>query len=289
MELSQVRYFVTLCGSLNFTRAAEQCNVTQPALSRAIQSLESEFGGQLLSRARNMTRLTRLGRDILPHLTAMMNAADAATEVALARRKRGPSNLRIGLAHGIGAASISPAVQKVTVALSDVEVHFDESDPATLIEAMLSDNLDCALLPEGCNMPAHLNRWPLYTESPVAILPPQHRLATANAIAGRDLIEETVLVGNRCGGFAKHLADKAEFPLRLQRCNGDTSQMLDLVNAGLGVALLSERLRFAPPLVVRKFSGPDLSRRVMLAAVAGRGLSTVAAQFVRLCRAESFA
>jgi len=289
MELSQVRYFVTLCGSLNFTRAAEQCNVTQPALSRAIQSLEAEFDGQLLSRARNMTRLTRLGRDILPHLTAMMKAADAATEVALASRKREPSNLRIGLAPGIGAASISPAVHKVTIALSDVEVHFDESDPAALIEAMLSDNLDCALLPEDCNMPAPLNRWPLYTESPVAILPAQHRLAAANAIGGRDLVEETLLVGNRCGGFAKHLAEKAEFPLRLQRCNGGTSQMLDLVNAGLGVAFLSERLRFAAPLVVRRFSGPDLSRRVMIAAVAGRELSAAATQFIRLCRAESFA
>jgi DNA-binding transcriptional LysR family regulator len=289
VELSQVRYFVTLCGSLNFTRAAEQCNVTQPAFSRAIQSLEAEFGGRLLLRARNMTRLTELGRDILPHLTAMTNAADAATALARERRKHEPSNLRIGLAPGIGAASISPAVHKVIVALSDVEVHFDESDPATLIEAMLSDNLDCALLPEDSNMPAHLNRWPLYTESPVAILPAQHRLATANAIVGRDLIEETLLVGNRCGGFARHLADKAEFPMRLQRCNGDTSQMLDLVSAGLGVALLSERLRFGAPLIVRKFSGPDLSRRVMLAAVAGRGLSAAAAQFVRICRAESFA
>jgi DNA-binding transcriptional LysR family regulator len=264
MELSQVRYFVTLCGSLNFTRAAEQCNVTQPAFSRAIQSLEAEFGGRLLLRARNMTRLTELGREILAHLTTMTNAADAATALASSRRKREPSNSRIGIAPGIGAASISPAVHKVTVALSDVDVHFNESDPATLIEAMLSDNLDCALLPEDCNMPAHLNRWPLYTESAVAVLPAKHRLATANAISGHDLVEETLLFGNR-------------------------SQMQDFVNAGLGVALLSERLRFAPPLVVRKFSGPDLSRRVMLAAVAGRGLSDAAAQFVRLCRVGSFA
>jgi len=289
VELSQVRYFVTLCGSLNFTRAAEQCNVTQPAFSRAIQSLEAEFGGRLLSRARNMTRVTELGREILPHLTAMMNAADAVAAIALARRKREPSNLRIGLAPGIGAATISPAVHKVTVALADVDVHFDESEPAALIEAMLSDTLDCALLPEDSNMPAHLNRWPLYTENAVAVLPAQHRLATANAIIGRDLMEETLLVGNRCGGFAKHLAERAEFPMRLQRCNGDTSQMLDLVSAGIGVALLSERLRFPAPLVVRKFSGPDLSRRIMLAAVAGRGLSAPAAQFVRLCRAGSFA
>jgi len=44
MALSQVRYFITLCRTLNFTRAAEQCNVTQPAFTRAIQRLEEELG-----------------------------------------------------------------------------------------------------------------------------------------------------------------------------------------------------------------------------------------------------
>jgi len=44
-ELSQVRYFLALCETLNFTRAAEKCNVTQPSLTRAIHALEHEFGG----------------------------------------------------------------------------------------------------------------------------------------------------------------------------------------------------------------------------------------------------
>jgi len=53
MELTQVHYFLTLCRTLNFTRAAEQCNVTQPAFTRSIQKLEGEFGGPLLFRERN--------------------------------------------------------------------------------------------------------------------------------------------------------------------------------------------------------------------------------------------
>ena len=43
MELHQVRYYVALCKTLNFTRAAEACNVSQPALTRAIQKLEEEL------------------------------------------------------------------------------------------------------------------------------------------------------------------------------------------------------------------------------------------------------
>ena len=46
MEMQHVRYFVALARALNFTRAAEQCNVSQPALTRAIQQLEHELGGR---------------------------------------------------------------------------------------------------------------------------------------------------------------------------------------------------------------------------------------------------
>ena len=57
MELHQVRYFVALARSMNFTRAAEQCNVTQPALTKTIQKLEYKLGGPLV-RERQLTQLT---------------------------------------------------------------------------------------------------------------------------------------------------------------------------------------------------------------------------------------
>lgn len=64
MELTQVRYFLALCETLNFSRAAQACNVTQPAFSRAIQKLEEELGGALIFRERTLTRLTALGQEL---------------------------------------------------------------------------------------------------------------------------------------------------------------------------------------------------------------------------------
>ena len=52
MEMHQVRYFLALAEELNFTRASERCNVTQPSLSRAIKLLEEELGGPLFHRER---------------------------------------------------------------------------------------------------------------------------------------------------------------------------------------------------------------------------------------------
>ena len=62
MELHQARYFLAVCDDLNFTRAAGKCNVSQPSLTRAIQTLEKEFGGNLFDRKRSSIELTDLGK-----------------------------------------------------------------------------------------------------------------------------------------------------------------------------------------------------------------------------------
>src|SRR5262249_56611901 len=95
MELHQVRYTVALYKNLNFTRAAEACHVTQPALTRAIQKLEDELGGPLFERERNLTQLTELGRLMRPLLEQTLAAAEAAKAQATQFRKREPGSLRI--------------------------------------------------------------------------------------------------------------------------------------------------------------------------------------------------
>src|SRR3569833_1927750 len=66
MDIHHIRYFLAVCDTRNFTRAAAKCNVTQPALSRAIQQLEDEVGGLLFRRERNLTHITDLGNLLRP-------------------------------------------------------------------------------------------------------------------------------------------------------------------------------------------------------------------------------
>src|SRR4029079_17272035 len=68
MDMHHIRYFLAVCETLNFTRAAEKCNVTQPALSRAIQQLENEVGGLLFRRERSLTHITDLGALLRPRM-----------------------------------------------------------------------------------------------------------------------------------------------------------------------------------------------------------------------------
>ena len=59
MEMHQIRYFLGVSRTLNFTRAAEECNVSQPSLTRAIKLLEEELGGELFRRERNLVSCSK--------------------------------------------------------------------------------------------------------------------------------------------------------------------------------------------------------------------------------------
>ncbi|MGC8477185.1 MAG: LysR family transcriptional regulator [Acetobacteraceae bacterium] len=287
MELHQVRYFVALCRTLNFTRAAAECNVTQPALTRAIQKLEEELGGALLYRDRAMTQLTPLGRATLPHLSGMLAAAETARRVADETLGRQQIHLRVGLGPAIAAARVADVVGRLARHCPTLDVHFEEGTTTGLVEAMLGDALDCALLPDA-DLPERLHRWRLCEECCVVLLPAAHPLAARDTLTAAELEGETLLVGQRCGGFALRMIEAGKATFSVRRCGGSWVQMLDLVAAGLGVALLPDALAIGPGLVSRPLVAPELRRGVALTVVAGRPQGMAVAQFVKLCRARAF-
>src|SRR5579871_5383032 len=97
MEMHQVRYFLAVARTLNFTRAAEECNVAQPSLTRAIQQLEAELGGDLFRRERPHAQLTELGQRMLPLLRQCYDSALGARSLASSIKSGEVSSLRIAL------------------------------------------------------------------------------------------------------------------------------------------------------------------------------------------------
>jgi LysR family transcriptional regulator, hydrogen peroxide-inducible genes activator len=75
MHLDQIKYFLAVCESRNFTRAAALCGVSQPSLSIAIRRLEEKIGGPLFDRG-SPVRLSALGEAVKPHFEAILREID---------------------------------------------------------------------------------------------------------------------------------------------------------------------------------------------------------------------
>ncbi len=82
IKMHQIAYFLALCEERNFTRAARRCGVTQPSLTRAIQQLEAELGGQLFDRNTSCTSLTALGALIRPEFVRINQATQDIISLA---------------------------------------------------------------------------------------------------------------------------------------------------------------------------------------------------------------
>ena len=106
MEMHQVRYFLATARLLNFTRAAEECNVAQPSLTRAVKQLEQEFGHELFRRERNLTHLTEFGRRMTPFLQQCYDSAAAAKSLASSLKKGAFAPLALAISRSISLSLI---------------------------------------------------------------------------------------------------------------------------------------------------------------------------------------
>jgi DNA-binding transcriptional LysR family regulator len=124
MEMHQVRYFLAVARVLNFTRAADECNVTQPSLTRAIKQLEAELGGDLFRRERPAAQLTELGQRMHPLLRQCYEAANGARELASSFKSGEVGALRIALTHSVDLSLLIPHLCQVKRLFNRLEFRF---------------------------------------------------------------------------------------------------------------------------------------------------------------------
>src|SRR6187399_1123812 len=113
MEMHQVRYFLAVARTLNFTRAAEECNVAQPSLTRAVKLLEGELGGDLFRRERPSAMLTQLGERMYPLLKQCYDSAQSARALAALINEGEVGTLKLAVSASIEPGLILPHVNQL--------------------------------------------------------------------------------------------------------------------------------------------------------------------------------
>ncbi len=299
MDLTQIRYFLALAQTLNFTRAAEACNITQPALTKSIQRLEDELGGPLLLRERSLTQLTELGRTMLPLLRQTFDAAQAAKARAADFRKQETSPLRIGLDGVLPIAALGDILRELARRLKGFELTAIHGSAGRLNESLLRGEIDAAVLAGTEALAERVNRWVLCADRIAVLMPAGHRLAGRDHVPADALGLETLIATEAGGtgegasigdpGLLARLRGMLGGELRPRHRVATDEQVRQIVGAGLGIAVASERGASMSDLIVRPLGDPAMRQDVVLAAVAGRPLSRAADVFVRMARARAWA
>jgi DNA-binding transcriptional LysR family regulator len=286
MEMQQVRYFVALADTLNFTRAAEKCNVSQPALTRAIQQLEHELGGPLFHRERGNTHLSELGRMMLPYLAGVEEQARAAKEQAKAVKKLEKATLTIGTMCTIGPQLVSNLMIRFQMAHPDVEVRVVDAGAPQMIEMLEKGELEVAIVGVPGELPESLHQLPVFQERFVILLPPNHRLIAHDEVKAAELDKEPYVSRSNCEVFEpvrKELNSRGIY-LRKVFSSPRDDWVQGMIQAGLGLGFFPEFSVTYPDLVVRPLVDPTFYRTVYLATVRGRPHSPAVGAFVQEAR-----
>ena len=239
MEMHQVRYFLAVAEELNFTRASERCNVTQPSLSRAIKLLEEELGGLLFRRERESTHLTDLGHMVRPHLQSVYDHSRLVKRLSQEFVRKWP--LKLGIMSTISPDEIVDLIASIRTRHPDVELRLCDANAKDLRARLLAGDLEVAIyaLP-GEEPDERIHSIPLFREQMVLAVHRDHRLVNTGAFPVREMNGENYIHRMNCefAGYADQILQQKGVTCRPVYWSERDDWTLAMVAAGLGFAFM---------------------------------------------------
>ncbi len=291
MQLNDIRYFIALSETLNFTRAAETCNVSQPALTRAIHKMEEELGGLLFSRERNNTHLTDLGRLIEPHLHEIVSRTGHVEKLATRFIRLERAAISVGVMCTIGPVLFASFLGRFRADHPGVELTLLEGVPDRLCAMLLEGAIDLAIMADPRGFAPELRAIPIYDERFVVACSAGHRFARENSVPLASLDGEFYLLRINCE--FRDVLDEACKRQNVRLIHSYRSEredwILTMVAAGLGVCFLPEFSTTVPGVIGCPVVLPSVSREVCLVTVVGRRHSPPVATFAHAVQRYSWA
>jgi DNA-binding transcriptional LysR family regulator len=286
MEMHQVRYFLAVARLLNFTRAAEECNVTQPSLTRAIKQLEAEMGGDLFRRERPAAQLTELGQRMHPLLQQCYDAASGARMLASSFKSGEIGALRIALTHSIDLSLLIPHLEHIKRQFNRLEFSFLRGSSEQVGEYLKKGEAELGIAAELDSDWDRLDSWPLFTEDFYLVVNSHHPLASRSSIGFDDLRTEQWLSRSYCEHSDRLAQSLREHGVAVDRRHEVSSErdLIELLEADIGVAVAPHTASIPNTLKRISVEGLDSRRTVHLYGVAGRQRTAVASAVMRMLR-----
>jgi LysR family hydrogen peroxide-inducible transcriptional activator len=289
MEIHQLRYVVSVARTGNFSRAAEQCHVSQPSLSQHVQKLEEELGERLFDRLKREVKLTAVGENFVQRAARILEEAETASREARDVQ---------GLVHGTVAVGVLPTIApyllpRVIAAFAKkhpgLEVIVQEETTAQLLKLARSCEIDFAIV----SLPIHDNYFvkeTLFSEELLLALPPGHLLAKRRSVGAVDLESERFILmkeGHCLGDQVLRFCNRRDFQPQVSLRSTQIETIKALVQSGLGISLIPamavKSAKGTSP-IYRSLSNPRPRREICVIWPRNRPPSVPGHAFLRVLR-----
>ena len=242
MQLSQIRYFLAVAETLNFTNAARACGVSQPALSKAIQNLEADLGAELLDRSSQQVELTAFGRTMRIHFERIEDNLRKARDAANVAAKETVETLNVGVMCTIGPRPFSRFLEVFRAGHPCIEVTLHDVILSVIPELLLNNSLDCVFCARAGKNDLRFQTVDLFQEKMVVAFADGHRFGDLEAVPLAEIATEPYLDRLHCEFRDDFLNRTKASGLELNvalRCERE-DWILELVQNGPGVSVMPE-------------------------------------------------
>lgn len=247
-SLRELECFVAVAEELSFTRAAHRLRLSQPPLSRHIQSLEGRLGTKLFLRSPRLVALTPAGRAFLADTKGTMAQLQRAGDAAKRAARGETSRLALGFVSAVLNPKLIGICQRYRAKHPDVQLTLQDSPPAEQLRAIAEGRLDGGFVGSTPGNPSSGLVYIPWSKEPLMLfLPPGHRLMNSRKVKIADLAGESfVTVATESAPcFAKQIqlmCDEAGFRPKVVQEAARGQAVAVMVAAGAGVSILPASL-----------------------------------------------
>lgn len=284
VTLKQMRYFEALARHGHFGHAADDCAISQPALSMQIKELELSLGTDLFERGTRRVRLTHFGEEFALRVRNILRAVDELGDLARASQDKLVGRLRIGVIPTVAPYLLPTLIGKLTALNPDLDIHIRETVTPKLLQELAEGRLDTAIVALPVSEPA-LKEVALFAEDFVLVRPSDD---ANKPVPNREMLREMRLLLLEEGHCFRDQA--------LSFCNMQSAQprelldgsslttLVQMVGAGIGVTLIPEMAvdveTRSSAVAIARFNAPCPTRTIGMiwrkASPLGKQLSEIA-------------
>lgn len=239
--LRQLRFLVALDDTLNFSRASEQCNVTQSTLSTGLKELEARLGIQIAERTKHSVLMTPVGHELAERARTILAQVQDLESRADQESSVGVSAIRLGTIPTVGPFLMPRAMPLLRKLLPATKLYLREELTEPLIDGLMEGRLDLLLIALPHKLPAQIETLTLFSDGYSLVTPVDHPLGNRNTVGADDLTGRHLLLLEKGHCLQRHaLSSLPEVNLEEDETFAATSlsTLVAMVEEDLGITLL---------------------------------------------------